>query len=96
LCFDVHDRPSPGGRFFVVTQKEKTMTQQELERELCNATGEALSEIRHLGFGLADPSDVDFDPEPYDHSPQVVDWDEVQQRQNVAIFESRRPRHRAA
>lgn len=72
------------------------MTQQELERELCAATGEALSEIRRRGFSIANPTDVVFDPEPYDNPPRVVDWDDVQQRQNVAIFESRRPHSWAA
>jgi len=71
------------------------MTQQELERELCAATGESLAEIRHLGFSLADPADVDFDPEP-DDLPQIVDWDELQQRQTVALFQARRSRSCAA
>jgi len=62
------------------------MTRNELERQLCDATGEALSQIRHLGFSVADPTDVDFDPEPYDR-PHLVDWDTVEQRRNVSIVD---------
>ncbi len=55
------------------------MTQNELNRAVANATGENLTEIRHLGFSLADPTAVTFDPEPEERAPQVVDWDELQQ-----------------
>ncbi len=56
------------------------MTQSELEQAVATATGESVAEIRHLGFSLADPDDVDFDPEPVDRAPQVVDWDDLAQR----------------
>jgi len=71
------------------------MTQQELERELCAATGEGLSNIRRLGFSLADPMEVDFDPEPYD-LPQIVDWDGVECRRNVMTIDPGHLVHRAA
>lgn len=49
------------------------MTQHEIDCAVALATGETVTEIQHLGFGLADPQDVDHDPEP--HSPLVLDWD---------------------
>ena len=53
------------------------MTQQELERSVSEATGEDLREIRRRGFSCADPEIVDFDPEPNDLPPSLLDWDEV-------------------
>jgi len=53
------------------------MTQQELEASVCKATGEDLGEVRHLGFSLADPDTVSFDPEPDDLPPSTIDWDAV-------------------
>lgn len=53
------------------------MTHRQLNRAVAMATGESLREIRLRGFSLADPSDVDFDPEPNDAPPQIVDWDEL-------------------
>ncbi len=54
------------------------MTQAELDRAVAHTTGESLATIRQLGFGVADPAEIDFDPEPYDGQfPNVVDWDAV-------------------
>ena len=53
------------------------MNTVRLERAVARATGETLSEIRRRGFGLADPANVDFDPEPNDIPSQIVDWDEL-------------------
>ena len=53
------------------------MSRTSLERAVARATGEARREIRRLGFGLAEPFDVDFDPEPNELPPQVVDWDQL-------------------
>ena len=53
------------------------MTQRELDREVANATGETVSEIRHLGFSIADPDEVTFDPEagrPQKPSEQSLCW----------------------
>jgi len=44
------------------------MTQQELERELASATGETLSVIRHRGFQLVEPPELE---------PLMIDWDVV-------------------
>ena len=51
------------------------MTQRDLDRAVASATSESLSTISRLGFSIADPHDVDFDPEPNDLRPQMVDWD---------------------
>ena len=51
------------------------MTQQELNVAIAKATGEELSEIQRHGFSLVDPSNTDFDPEPNDLPPQVIDWE---------------------
>lgn len=53
------------------------MTQSELDRSVSRATGESLCEIRSRGFSLADPQDVNFDPEPSDLPPQCIDWDDL-------------------
>jgi hypothetical protein len=63
------------------------MTQNQLDRLVADATGEDLREIQRLGFSLADPIDVEFDPEPDELSPQMIDWDEVDLRRNVAVVE---------
>ena len=49
------------------------MSQRDIDVAVARVTGESLSEIHHLGFGLADPLDVNFDPEP--RRPLYFDWD---------------------
>jgi hypothetical protein len=51
------------------------MTQQQLDRLVADATGEDLRAIRRRGFSIANPVDVNFDPEPDQRPPQWVDWD---------------------
>ncbi len=63
------------------------MTQQDLDIAVASATGEDLRAIRQRGFSLADPLDVNFDPEPDNHPPQTVDWDARELAQNVALFQ---------
>lgn len=53
------------------------MTQQQLERLVARATGEDLRSIRQRGFSLANPIEVNFDPEPDQRPPQWVDWDQL-------------------
>jgi len=53
------------------------MQTSELNRAVAHATGESLSTIRRLGFGLAEPFH-DHDPEPYDTGPHAIDWDELE------------------
>ena len=40
------------------------MTHSEISRAVAEATGENLATIRSLGFGIADPAAVCYDPEP--------------------------------
>ena len=49
------------------------MTQMEIDSAVAMATGESVCEIQQLGFSLADPLEVDFDPE--ERRPLVLDWD---------------------
>ena len=62
------------------------MTQRDFERELVRATGESLGTIRHRGFSLVEPPELE---------PLVVDWDEVDE-QRVAVFPTRGQLARAA
>ena len=67
------------------------MTQQELDREVAKATGENLSEIRRLGFSIADPADVSFDPEPSDPADKYLDWDELESIEPPRLYRRRQP-----
>ena len=40
------------------------MTQNQLDRRIADVSGETVAEIEHLGFSIADPDVVMFDPEP--------------------------------
>jgi hypothetical protein len=42
------------------------------------------------GFSQADPESVDFDPEPSDVPPQVIDWDEYYRTSAPRRFHRRR------
>ena len=55
------------------------MTQSELNSAVARRTGEDLDTIRNHGFSMIDPFDPDFDPEPDDLLPQMVDWDQLEQ-----------------
>ncbi len=61
------------------------MTQNEINAAVAEATGDDLCEIRHLGFSIADPETVYFDPEPDDLPPQVVDWDALAEQRNSLL-----------
>jgi hypothetical protein len=61
------------------------MTQNEINTAVAEATGEDVGEIRHLGFSLADPEVVCFDPEPDDLPPQVVDWDALAELRHALL-----------
>jgi hypothetical protein len=50
------------------------MSQKELDRAVAEATGEEIGFVRG-GFSIADPLDVNFDPEP--RRPFVFDWDSM-------------------
>ncbi|PQO36388.1 hypothetical protein DTL21_10855 [Bremerella cremea] len=59
------------------------MIQQALDRLVASATGDDLREVRRLGFQLADPDQVDYDPEPLSIQPHAIDWDEVDRHRNI-------------
>ncbi len=63
------------------------MSDTEFNQLVADATGEDLREIRRRGFSIADPLEVNFDPEPDDFLPNFVDWDEVDLQRNVAVVE---------
>jgi hypothetical protein len=49
------------------------MSQHEIDLAVAMATGESVVTIHDLGFGIADPLEVNFDPEP--RRPLYFDWD---------------------
>jgi hypothetical protein len=49
------------------------MSQHELDAAVAAATGESVATIHDRGFGIADPLEVAYDPEP--RWPLVFDWD---------------------
>jgi hypothetical protein len=49
------------------------MSQRELEEAVARETGESLATIHGLGFSIADPLEVRYDPEQ--RRPFVFDWD---------------------
>jgi hypothetical protein len=53
------------------------MTQREIDRAVAASTGESLSEIRHLGFGIANPDLAEYCPEPWSRPPLMIDWDSI-------------------
>lgn len=52
------------------------MNVRDLHREISRATGESVSTIAQMGFGLATPELIGFDPEPSELE-RFLDWDEV-------------------
>jgi hypothetical protein len=61
------------------------MTQAELNRAVSRATGETVTTIRSLGFDIADPDVVSYDPEPADLDARVVDFDELAARRELSL-----------
>lgn len=51
------------------------MSHREIEEAVAMATGESLAVIRSHGFSVADPVDVNYDPEP--RRPMMLDWDRM-------------------
>jgi len=62
------------------------MTQHDLDTAVATATGEDLYEIRRRGFSIADPVEVNFDPEPDLLPPQFIDWDDYDLHRNIALI----------
>ncbi len=71
------------------------MTQSQLNHAVAHATGEPVGTIRQMGFSVADPDDVRFDPEPSDPGDireiedRILDWDLFERRRNVAVVPQR-------
>jgi hypothetical protein len=63
----------PLGVFILPESKGHLMTQAEITRAVARVTGESTRTIAELGFGIADPAVVDFDPEPYDVEDKILD-----------------------
>jgi len=65
------------------------MNQSDLNRAVVRATGETVETINHMGFSIADPAEVHFDPEPCDFDidleNRVIDWDAVDAERRVAM-----------
>jgi hypothetical protein len=51
------------------------MSQREIDQAVAAATGESVGTIHDMGFGIADPIEVRYDPEP--RGPLVLDWDSM-------------------
>ncbi|MCH5375947.1 MAG: hypothetical protein JJ992_18410 [Planctomycetes bacterium] len=61
------------------------MTQAELDRAVSIATGESPATISALGFNIADPDFVDYDPEPSDVEDLMLDWDAVESSRRIPL-----------
>ena len=53
------------------------MNRRQFEMAVALATGESRREIRHRGFRLAAPRQLDQEPLFEDRPPMIVDWDAV-------------------
>ncbi|MBB01550.1 hypothetical protein GYB59_20285 [bacterium] len=62
------------------------MTQKDLDSAVAIATGEDLCEIQRRGFSVADPFEIDFDPEPNNLPPNIIDWDELELYHTTSLF----------
>ena len=65
------------------------MTQNQIDQAVSIATGESLCDVRRIGFSIADPNETNFDPEPDDRPPMVVDWDAVDFNRHVSLSQTR-------
>lgn len=67
------------------------MTQKELNRAVARATGESVSTIARLGFGIADRLATRHDSDSCGRQGRTVDWDAFD-AERPALFLSRRRR----
>ncbi len=58
----------------MVSQKKMRSRTKDIDQTAANVTGENFGVIRNLGFSIADPFEVTFDPE---QRGLVVDWDSM-------------------
>ena len=63
------------------------MTQAELNREVARLTGENVATIAHRGFSLVGDEQGYEQSQQVHRSPLTVDWDDVQARNSVAVWE---------
>ena len=61
------------------------MKQEKINRLVARATGEDLREIRRMGFTIADPARVGYDPEPKQRRFRTLDWDGVRRERSHTI-----------
>ncbi len=61
------------------------MRQSRINRMVARATGEDLREIRRMGFTIADPARVGYDPEPKKRRFRTLNWDVVRRERSNAI-----------
>ena len=61
------------------------MRQSRINRMVARATGEDLREIRRMGFTIADPARVGYDPEPKQRRFRRLDWDGVKRERSNTI-----------
>ncbi len=59
------------------------MRQSRINRMVARATGEDLREIRRMGFTIADPARVGYDPEPKQRMFRTLDWDVVRRERSL-------------
>ena len=61
-----------------------TMSQSRLDHDVARITGETKKTIARMGFSIADPESVHYDPEPPRRRPWTIDWDELDARRRMA------------
>ena len=79
------------------------MTQRELNEAVARVTGESLTTVAGLGFSLADPIAVRYDPEPWGYpwdrslcpEAKALDWDTLDRARQVALLPEPRRRRLA-
>ena len=60
------------------------MTQSEINHAVAKALGEEIAEVLRRGFSLLEPPFFDLGCDQRD--PQVIDWDEPDEANQVASF----------
>ena len=65
--------------------RSKNMNQRTINRLVSKATGENMREVRRMGFSIADPYRVHYDPDSRATRGRMIDWDDLQNDQVGAI-----------
>ena len=61
------------------------MNQRTINRLVVKATGENMREVRRMGFSIADPYRVQYDPDSRATQGRMIDWDDLQNNPKGAI-----------